>query len=299
MNTAGRSCRGGRPHRLAGAAHDARPERRGADRDRAGRTRVLAQHLASGHVAHVQLNDRNRRGPGQGDDRGGAGAAGAARRRLRRLDGGGALRLLSRAARLRRRQRGLRARRPGRRLHERPRELRLRSVELFERPVTLRLPFRFGAATVTHCPQAFVRVEAAIGGRTVVGATAELMVPKWFDKSPALTHEQNFEQLREALRLARDAYLSADADSRRGRCRSMPAKPESPAASPSACRAWPRSSVPPSSTRRWRTPRCAPPACRGRAACRPACSATRGARRSTCASPATSPCATPSAWPTG
>jgi D-psicose/D-tagatose/L-ribulose 3-epimerase len=28
---------------------------------------VLAQYLESGHVAHVQLNDRNRRGPGQGD----------------------------------------------------------------------------------------------------------------------------------------------------------------------------------------------------------------------------------------
>ena len=28
---------------------------------------VLARYLASGHIAHVQLNDRNRRGPGQGD----------------------------------------------------------------------------------------------------------------------------------------------------------------------------------------------------------------------------------------
>lgn len=28
---------------------------------------VLARHLAQGHIAHVQLNDRNRRGPGQGD----------------------------------------------------------------------------------------------------------------------------------------------------------------------------------------------------------------------------------------
>lgn len=89
--------------------------------------------------------------------------------------------------------------------------LRLRAVELYERPVTLRLPFRFGAATVTHCPQAFVRVVADIGGRSVIGAGAELMVPKWFDKSPALTHEQNFEQLRQALRLARDACLGADA----------------------------------------------------------------------------------------
>ena len=30
---------------------------------------VLAQFLASGHIAHVQLNDKNRRGPGQGDTR--------------------------------------------------------------------------------------------------------------------------------------------------------------------------------------------------------------------------------------
>jgi hypothetical protein len=92
-----------------------------------------------------------------------------------------------------------------------PFALRVRAVELFERPVTLRLPFRFGAATVTRCPQAFVRVEADVGGRRAVGATAELMVPKWFDKTPSLTHEQNFEQLREALRLAREAYLSEPA----------------------------------------------------------------------------------------
>jgi len=84
--------------------------------------------------------------------------------------------------------------------------LRLRAVELFERPVTLRLPFRFGAATVTHCPQAFVRVVADVDGRSCEGAAAELMVPKWFDKNPALTHAQNFAQLREALRIAAAAY---------------------------------------------------------------------------------------------
>lgn len=89
--------------------------------------------------------------------------------------------------------------------------LRLRAVDLFERPVRLRLPFRFGAATVTSCAQAFVRVRAEVDGRSVIGASAELMVPKWFDKSPALTQEQNVEQLRQALRVARDAYLGADA----------------------------------------------------------------------------------------
>ncbi|MBX3653304.1 MAG: hypothetical protein KF686_03910 [Ramlibacter sp.] len=87
--------------------------------------------------------------------------------------------------------------------------VRVRSVSLFERPVTLRLPFRFGAATVTRCPQAFVLAVVEVDGRSVEGASAELMVPKWFDKNPALTHEQNFEQLRESLRAAREAYEGA------------------------------------------------------------------------------------------
>lgn len=85
-------------------------------------------------------------------------------------------------------------------------QLRVLSVDLFERDVTLRLPFRFGAATVTQCPQAFLRVQIESGGKRFEGATAELMVPKWFDKSPSLTHEQNFEQLREALRIAAQSY---------------------------------------------------------------------------------------------
>lgn len=87
--------------------------------------------------------------------------------------------------------------------------LRIHEVQLYQRHVTLRLPFRFGAATVTQCPQAFVRVVGEFDGRSFEGASAELMVPKWFDKSPALTHEQNFEQLREALRNAREAVLAA------------------------------------------------------------------------------------------
>lgn len=87
--------------------------------------------------------------------------------------------------------------------------LRIHEVHLHQRHVTLRLPFRFGAATVTQCPQAFVRVLAEVDGRRVEGASAELMVPKWFDKNPALTHEQNFEQLRESLRNAREAVLAS------------------------------------------------------------------------------------------
>jgi hypothetical protein len=85
----------------------------------------------------------------------------------------------------------------------------LHSLELFERPVTLRMPFRFGVVTLREAPQAFVRAEIALpDGRSAIGGAAELMAPKWFDKNLALTNEDNFEQLRSVLRLARSAYLS-------------------------------------------------------------------------------------------
>jgi hypothetical protein len=82
-------------------------------------------------------------------------------------------------------------------------------IRCFERPVVLRLPFRFGAVTVTHAPQAFVRVRIRLAdGREACGASAELMVPKWFDKHPALTEAQSFDQLRRSLELAAAAYGS-------------------------------------------------------------------------------------------
>jgi hypothetical protein len=85
----------------------------------------------------------------------------------------------------------------------------VRDIVLHERPVTLRLPFRFGVVTLTECPQAFVhaRIELA-DGTSSWGGAAELMAPKWFDKNFALSNDDNFAQLRDVLRLARTAYLS-------------------------------------------------------------------------------------------
>jgi len=89
-------------------------------------------------------------------------------------------------------------------------KLRLVAADAFERPVTFRIPFRFGAVTVREAPQAFIRVRIALeDGRTAEGVSAELMVPKWFDKSPHLTNEQNFDQLRQSLAIAREHLLAA------------------------------------------------------------------------------------------
>ena len=81
-------------------------------------------------------------------------------------------------------------------------------VAFFERDVKLRMPFRFGVVTLTEAPQAFARATIELAGKKSVGAAAEMLAPKWFDKNPALTNEDNFEQLRGSMRQARAAYLA-------------------------------------------------------------------------------------------
>ncbi|MFO1222929.1 MAG: enolase C-terminal domain-like protein [Burkholderiaceae bacterium] len=85
----------------------------------------------------------------------------------------------------------------------------VREIALHERPVRLRLPFRFGVVTLTECPQAFVHARIELfDGHSAWGGAAELMAPKWFDKNLGLSNDDNFAQLRDVLRLARDAYLA-------------------------------------------------------------------------------------------
>ena len=88
--------------------------------------------------------------------------------------------------------------------------LKVLEVDAFEQPFRLRMPFRFGVITVTHGQQAFVRVRVRLeDGREGTGFAAEALGAKWFDKNPALTDEQNVHQLRRAVEIATDAYLSA------------------------------------------------------------------------------------------
>jgi len=83
----------------------------------------------------------------------------------------------------------------------------VRAIDFFERATPLRIPFKFGANTLTEAPQVFVRAAVEIDGKHATGQSAELLAPKWFDKDPALTNEQNFGQLRASLRGARRLFL--------------------------------------------------------------------------------------------
>jgi len=85
--------------------------------------------------------------------------------------------------------------------------LTVKDIRLTERQVQFAHPFRFGAVTVTAAPQVFVHVEIEVDGERAPGASAELMVPKWFDKNPALSVEDTVDELRRSLALARTLYL--------------------------------------------------------------------------------------------
>lgn len=76
------------------------------------------------------------------------------------------------------------------------------------------MPFRFGVVTLDRGLQAFVRVRVTLDdGRHAWGLAAEMLAPKWFDKDLALTNEDNEEQLRVSLRIARALYLAEPAPS--------------------------------------------------------------------------------------
>ncbi|OSQ36794.1 mandelate racemase [Thalassospira mesophila] len=83
-------------------------------------------------------------------------------------------------------------------------------ISAFERTTPFRFPFRFGVAKVTQAPQLFVRAVIEDGqGRTATGQAAEMMMPKWFDKSANLSTDDNINQLRLSVKLAMQAMIAA------------------------------------------------------------------------------------------
>jgi hypothetical protein len=85
--------------------------------------------------------------------------------------------------------------------------LAVRDIAFFERPVRFARPFRFGAVVINATPQLFVRAEIELEGKgTFVGASAELLVPKWFDKRAELTPDETVAELRRSLLIARELY---------------------------------------------------------------------------------------------
>jgi len=85
--------------------------------------------------------------------------------------------------------------------------LRVLAVEFGVRAMSLRLPFKFGATTLTRCPQVFVRATVDCGAHgTTQGWAAELMVPRWFDKRADRSAADNVRDLQHALESTSTTY---------------------------------------------------------------------------------------------
>lgn len=85
-------------------------------------------------------------------------------------------------------------------------KVKLEQVERYERPMKMRLAFRFGVITVTGGVQAVIRAHVSVDGKKSEGVAAEALAAKWFEKSPEFTDDQNLDQLRQSLAIAIEHY---------------------------------------------------------------------------------------------
>jgi len=87
--------------------------------------------------------------------------------------------------------------------------VRVRAIDFFLSDCRARLPFRFGQVTLDRAPllTASVRMETETGEAR--GLSADLLVPKWFDKDPAKSLRQDTDELIASARRAADSMLGA------------------------------------------------------------------------------------------
>ncbi len=62
--------------------------------------------------------------------------------------------------------------------------LTVRKTDLHLLNLRARMPFRYGQATLTAVPQAYLRVVLEVDGRAQTGLAADVLPPMWFEKDP-------------------------------------------------------------------------------------------------------------------
>src|SRR5918912_963942 len=58
-----------------------------------------------------------------------------------------------------------------------------------------RMPFKYGIATLTTTPHAFVRLLVEVEGQVAVGVAADSLPPRWFTKDPAKMPEAEVDEM--------------------------------------------------------------------------------------------------------
>jgi hypothetical protein len=82
--------------------------------------------------------------------------------------------------------------------------IRLRSVKMHRTHLLLRMPFRYGIATLTELPHVILAFTFEIDGRVATGVAADHLPPKWFTKDPVRAPKDEIEDMFEVIRAAAD-----------------------------------------------------------------------------------------------
>lgn len=85
--------------------------------------------------------------------------------------------------------------------------MRVLSWSLGLRPSHTRIPFKYGEACLTDCPQALLCTEFLIDGQNVSGYAADCLPPLWFDKDSSRTFEQQIEDMQAVIAVASQQLL--------------------------------------------------------------------------------------------
>ena len=72
---------------------------------------------------------------------------------------------------------------------------------------TTRIPFRYGSACLTRCPQAVLSVSIEANGSVRTGFSGDCLPPSWFDKSPDKSYSLQIDDMLAVIALAEKTFL--------------------------------------------------------------------------------------------
>src|SRR5262245_859150 len=83
--------------------------------------------------------------------------------------------------------------------------LRILDFSLRRTDVRLRMPFRYGTATMTDGPVVFFSLGVEVEGVVVTGVSSDLLPPKWFTQVPGRAIEEDIAEMLRVIRQAGNA----------------------------------------------------------------------------------------------
>ena len=81
---------------------------------------------------------------------------------------------------------------------------------LWIRNSEVRIPFRYGKACLTKCPQAVLRIDLRVNGSTVSGFSGDCLPPSWFDKTPGKSYELQITEMINVIEHAKQVAVNCE-----------------------------------------------------------------------------------------